>query len=136
MKRILSIIVILLLSLSFAKDSYKPTIAIDLDGVLNNYTKFDENLIPEIKEGAKDFIIELSKEYNLILFTNRNIKQAVKWLIKNNLESYFSDVTNIKPKATIYIDDRAINFNGDYNKTLNEIKDFKVYWKDKTKSSF
>ena len=136
MKRILSIIVILLLSLSFTKDSYKPTIAIDLDGILNNYIKYNENHIPEIKEGTKDFIIELSKEYNLILFTNRNIKQAVKWLIENNLESYFYDVTNIKPKATIYIDDRAINFNGDYNKAINEVKNFKVYWKNKTKSSF
>ena len=25
----------------FMKDSYKPTIMIDLDGVLNNYTKFE-----------------------------------------------------------------------------------------------
>jgi len=38
---------------------YKKTIMIDLDGVLNNYTKYDENVIPEIKDGAKDFLQQL-----------------------------------------------------------------------------
>ncbi len=30
---------------------------IDLDGVLNNYSKYEENYIPDIKEGAKEFYI-------------------------------------------------------------------------------
>ena len=33
------------------------------------------------------------------------------------MDSYFKEVTNIKPIAIIYLDDRAINFNGNYNKT-------------------
>jgi len=49
----------------------KKTIAIDLDGVLDNYTKYTDD-IPPIKEGAEEFIIKLSKDYDLILFTTRS----------------------------------------------------------------
>ena len=110
---------------------YKKTIAIDLDGVLNEYNgKYDEHKIPNIKAGAKDFIIELSKDYKLILFTTRNSKQAEEWLKENNVNQYFSEITNNKPLASIYIDDRALKFEDDYNKTLNDIKNYKVYWKN------
>ena len=53
---------------------YKKKILIDLDGVLNNYTKFDENIIPEIKKGAEEFLNKLFNlgEYDLVLFTTRN----------------------------------------------------------------
>ena len=114
------------------KKIYKPTISIDLDGVLDNYTKYEDNHIPEIRQGAKEFIQKLHKSgYNLILFTNRKPLSASKWLIENNLDMYFSDVTNIKPMAVIYVDDRALKFEGDYNKTFNQIKEFNVYWKNK-----
>ena len=110
--------------------AYKPVIAVDLDGVLNNYTKYEENNIPEIKTGAEEFIKELHKKgYKLVLFTNRKPFNASKWLIENKLDKYFSDVTNVKPIASIYIDDRALKFNGDYNQTLTEIENFNVYWK-------
>ena len=108
---------------------HKKTIAIDLDGVLNNYTKYTDD-IPDIKDGAKEFIETLSKDYELILFTNRSPKLATEWLIKNNLNNYFKDVTSVKPIAFMYIDDRAIKFNGNYDKTLKEIKNFKAYWKE------
>lgn len=114
---------------NFKNQEYKKTIAIDLDGVLNTYNgKYDKSNIPDIKEGAKEFIKNLSEYYELVLFTNRNPMLATKWLIKNNLDVYFKEVTNIKPIAVIYIDDRAINFNGDYNKVLYDIKNFKTYY--------
>lgn len=106
-------------------------ILIDLDGVLNEYgkEKFNENKIPEIKEGAKDFIKELSQIGELYLFTTRNLMLSTKWLIENKLDFYFKDVTNVKLPSYLYIDDRCICFNGNYNKTLEEIRNFKVYWK-------
>lgn len=107
-------------------------ILIDLDGVLNEYgkDKFDENFIPNIKIGAIEFVKELSKESELYLFTTRNQMLAAKWLINNKLDKYFKDVTNIKIPSYLYIDDRTICFKGDYTKTLNEVKNFKVYWKE------
>ena len=65
-----------------------------------------------------------------MLFTTRNTLQAVKWLQTNDIDKYFSNVTNVKGPAVIYIDDRALKFEGDYNKTLTQISDFKVYWKN------
>ena len=110
---------------------YKKTIAIDLDGVLNEYNgKYDEYKIPNIKNGAKEFITELSKDYQLILFTTRDNKMAKDWLIKNNIDKYFDNITSTKPLASIYLDDRALKFEGDYDKTLNNIKNYKVYWKN------
>ena len=102
---------------------------IDLDGVLNQYTKYDEDHIPEMKEGAKEFLEKLSKDHELYLFTTRNLLLCAKWLIKNNLNSYFKDITNIKLPSYLYIDDRAICFKGDYSETLKEIENFKVHWK-------
>ena len=110
---------------------FKKKILIDLDGVLNEYGKepYDENFIPEIKEGAKEFIKELSKIADLYLFTSRNLKLSAKWLFENKIDNYFTDITNIKLPSYLYIDDRCICFKGKYNKTLMDIKEFKVYWK-------
>ena len=109
---------------------YQKRILIDLDGVLNDYgyEKYDENVIPNIKEGADEFLKCLSEIGELYLFTSRNLLLAAKWLIKNNLDKYFKDVTNIKHPSFLLIDDRAICFNGDFNRTLEKIKNFKVYW--------
>jgi len=110
---------------------HKYKILIDLDGVLNEYgkEKFDEGCIPPIKKNAESFLKELYKIADLYLFTTRNQMLAVKWLIKNNIDTYFADVTNIKIPSFLYIDDRCICYKGDYNQTLSEIKKFKVYWK-------
>ena len=110
---------------------YKKRILIDLDGVLNNYgkEKFDENYIPEVKEGAEDFLKELSSSAELYLFTTRKHDLAKEWLIKNKLDKYFVDVTDIKLPAFVYIDDRTVCFTGNYAKTLEDVKNFKVYWK-------
>ena len=109
---------------------YKKKFLIDLDGVLNQYEKFDENSIPPIKKGAKEFLEQLSNdETELYLFTTRNLLLASKWLIENDLDKYFKDVTNIKIPAYLYIDDRCICFDGKYEETLDKIKNFKVYWK-------
>ena len=110
---------------------YKKTLLIDLDGVLNQYDgNFDKNFIPPIKNGAKDFIKNLvEKEFELKLFTTRNRLLAAKWLIDNDLDKYFSDVTNVKDSGFLYIDDRCVCFNCDFDKTFDEIQNFKVYWK-------
>ena len=55
----------------------KKTIMIDLDGVLDNYSTYTDE-IPEIRKGAKDFVKKLSKNYELILFTTREPMKAFK----------------------------------------------------------
>lgn len=113
-------------------DNYRKKILIDLDGVLNEYGKqpYDENHIPEIKFGAKEFIQNLSEIGELYLFTTRNLILSAKWLFENELDKYFKDVTNVKLPSYLYIDDRCICFRGKYEQTLNEVKNFEVYWKN------
>ncbi|MBQ2644314.1 hypothetical protein IJG14_01910 [bacterium] len=109
---------------------YKKTILIDLDGVINTYTgNFNKNYIPNIKEGANDFLEKLSNKYELILFTTRNSELAQKWLVENKIDHYLEEITNIKKPAFIYVDDKALKFNGNYNQALDEIEKFEVYWK-------
>jgi len=110
---------------------FKKTILLDLDGVLNTYTgDYDKNFIPPIKDGAKDFLLELSKNYKIVIFTSRNLLLASKWIVDNNIDKYISNVTNHKEASYLIIDDRCINFTGDYNKLKNHIDNFKVWYKE------
>ena len=109
---------------------FKKTILIDLDGVLNEYTgEFDKNYIPTIKKGAKNFIEKLSKNFEIKLFTTRNKILASKWLLENSLENYICDITDKKDLCWLFIDDRCINFNGNYDNLYTQIENFKPWYK-------
>lgn len=109
---------------------FKKLLLIDLDGVLNTYDgKFDEKYIPEIKEGASKFLRTLCENYSIKIFTTRNRLLASKWLIANNLDKYIDDITNIKEPAWLHIDDRCVKFDGDFDKTFNQIQNFEVWFK-------
>ena len=110
--------------------TFKKTILIDLDGVLNTYTgNFDPNFIPPIKDGAVEFLENLSKNYEIKLFTTRNKLLATKWLIENKIDSYFQDITNTKDVCYLYVDDRCVTFDGNYNSLNDKIENFKVWHK-------
>ena len=106
-------------------------ISVDLDGVLNNYDGvYNHQKIPTLRDGALEFIKKLSDEYNVELFTVRDKELVESWLKENNLNDYISKVTNKKnPKTTVFLDDRAVNFNGDFKAAYRCIKEFKPHWK-------
>lgn len=108
----------------------KKTILLDLDGVLNTYNgQYDKNYIPPIKDGAYNLIQELSKDYKIVIFTTRNSLIASKWILENGLDEYVENVTNVKEPAYLIIDDRCINFDGNYDKLIDKIKNFEVWYK-------
>ena len=108
----------------------KKTILIDLDGVLNNYKgNFDINEIPSIKSGAREFLIELSKDFDIKLFTTRNKILASKWIVKEKLDNIITDITDRKELCFLFVDDRCINFSGDYGNLIKEIKNFKPWYR-------
>lgn len=110
---------------------HKKTILIDLDGVLNTYNgEFKPDFIPDLKAGAFEFIQKLAVDYEVKIFTTRNKILAAKWAIKNGLEPFITDITNIKELCWLFVDDRCINFDGDYEKLFFKIRDFKPWYKN------
>lgn len=108
---------------------HRKTILVDLDGVLNTYTSdYNAAYIPPAREDTKDFLAKLSEQYTIKLFTSRNKLLTSIWTVENDLSDYISDITNIKEPAWLYIDDRCITFNGNYNELLHDIENFKVWY--------
>ncbi|MBE7704621.1 MAG: hypothetical protein E7Z90_02265 [Cyanobacteria bacterium SIG29] len=109
---------------------FKKTILIDLDGVLNEYTgNYIEGFIPSIKIGAKEFLEDISKDYKIKIFTTREFNLVQNWIKENNLDEIISGVTNKKDLCWLYIDDRCICFNGNYNDLKNKINNFQPWYK-------
>lgn len=98
------------------------TIAIDFDGVIHKYSKGwqDGSIYDEPVDGVKEALLELSKEYELVVFTARSdLKSVVNWIAEHLQLGII--VTNQKPPALAYIDDRGIRFTN-WSKTLEELK--------------
>ena len=110
------------------------TIAIDFDGVIHSYlSKFvSEEVIPdEPVESIADLLNKLKDKYKIVVFSTRASTKRGKNAIINYMNEkglYFDEVTNIKPAAFLYVDDRAIQFNGDCDKLYNDIVSFKRPW--------
>ena len=108
----------------------KKKILLDLDGVLNTYTgNYNADYIPPIKAGAVEFLQRLSHNFEIKIFTVRDIELAEKWVKENNIQLYISGVTNTKEPAWLIADDRCVCFNGCYDKLLADIANFKVWHK-------
>ncbi|MCQ2753601.1 MAG: hypothetical protein MJ231_00970 [bacterium] len=71
----------------------------------------------------------MANEFEIKLFTTRNKILAAKWLVDNKIDKYFEDITNTKDLAWLYVDDRCLNFDGDFEKLTYQIKTFKPYYK-------
>ncbi len=71
--------------------TYKPTILIDLDGVLNKYNgNYDKNFIPEINEKAKCFLEGILISYLMKLMILRfgtNKELILKYVIASTSEA-------------------------------------------------
>lgn len=108
------------------------TVAIDFDGVVHlNHNFVNSSIIPDAPvPGAFNAIEQLRRQYRVVIFSCRADSPAAidaisDWLEVNGIE--VDEVTNVKPHATVYIDDRAINFAGDWQDTLEQIEGFKPW---------
>jgi hypothetical protein len=107
------------------------TIAVDFDGVIHSYTSpwVSAEVIPDPPvEGAIEWLTEIAKKFEVVIFTTRGQtlagRQAVgQWLRNQGCEwprGMGPRVTAEKPPALVYIDDRAWRFEGTFP-TAHEI---------------
>lgn len=110
----------------------KKIICIDLDGVLNNYNgAYSEKEIAPIKDGAFEFIKKLASDFSIEIFTVRGCELVWQWVMDNNLKSYIHNVTNKKnPLASVFLDDSAVTFTGDFDCAYESIVNFMPHWKE------
>lgn len=120
----------------------KKTICIDLDGTIAHFDEWEgEDKFGELLDGVVDAFRKLKENgWIIIIYTTRSNKKIVKSYLKRNALPF--DYINENPDqpnnaiggkiyADIYLDDRAIQFNGNWGKTLNEILKFEPWMKRK-----
>ena len=117
-----------------AKKESNSTIAIDFDGVIHKNSKgfHDGTIYDDLLPSTKEALEFLSKKYKLIIYTCKatperplvNGKTGVEliweYLEKHDLAKFIDSITNKKPWALFYIDDKAIRFDS-WKQILNEI---------------
>lgn len=107
----------------------KLTVVSDFDGVLNRYRGWKgEKVLYTPEKGVKEFLEKLHEKYKVVIVSTRNGNDVASWLYEYDLLDYVDEITNKKVKAIAYIDDRAILFDGDYDKVLNTLDSFKSHW--------
>lgn len=110
----------------------KYTIAVDFDGVIHSYTSpwvsSDVVLDPPVT-GAIEWLNSMSNKYKIVIFTTRAKEHKGIWAVKkyltlNGFHLHHDDyeVTAVKPAALIYLDDRAVRFDGKNFPTEDQIQ--------------
>lgn len=111
-------------------------VSIDFDGVISNYNGWKgENHLGKPINGAKEFIIRLIKEgFKPVIWTTRNKNKIEEWLKNNKFPNI--EVTNTKYPSVVYIDDRCVQFKGNFKELIKDLKKYDVYWRNKPKKIF
>lgn len=86
------------------------TISVDFDGVIHKYSKgrFDGTIYDEPVEGAFEALERMKKTFKVVIFTTRDAESIRAWFKKYGKECDYEIF--LKPKAMLYIDDRALRF--------------------------
>ena len=115
---------------------YKPTVAIDFDGVINPMTcgyLIADRVPPDPPTvGIKELIDELrNNNYQVVIMTCRCSFPGGEKSVQEYLDMYNIEVdliTDQKVPAIVYLDDRGIQFDGNTSGLLCRIKNFKPWY--------
>lgn len=121
------------------------TICVDLDGTIAHYTDWQgEDTFGSLVPGSREALESLkAKGWLVIVHTTRASKSKVEEYLKSHGVPF--DYINENPfqpenarggkiYANVYVDDRAIEFSGDWKKTLLQIESF-VPWEQREPSN-
>lgn len=115
--------------------AFKKTVVFDFDGVIHSYTsgwKGAENIPDPPVPGIEKALAKLHEEYEIAIVSSRCSTQAGvdainRWLYRNGLAQYVDKVCKEKPPAIVYIDDRAICFDGNAASLVEKVRSFKSW---------
>jgi selenocysteine lyase/cysteine desulfurase len=105
-------------------------VCVDLNGVLDCYTGWQgEKHWDAPAPGAREFLRGLHEHgWRIIIFTTRHYLDVQRWLSRHGLFEYVSEITDTKPAATVFVDDRAVCHRGDFAATLEQVLGFTAHW--------
>lgn len=115
----------------------KPTIILDFDGVIHSYLSGWQGTSdipdPPVQDVDK-YIQKLREDFEVVVFSSRCSSEEGVEAIRNYLEEHNIEVDQVvenKVPALLSVDDRAINFDGEWNdELLEKIRNFES-WVDK-----
>jgi hypothetical protein len=107
------------------------TICLDFDGVVHSYRSgwCGSEIIPDPPiHGTREAIARLRQRYRVVIHSSRCSTEAGRravehWLARH--EIVVDEVCIHKPPALVYVDDRAVQFRGDWDQALIAINDFR-----------
>ncbi len=107
------------------------TICLDFDGVIHSYRSgwCGAEVIPDPPiHGTREAIVRLRKSFRVVIHSARccsdeGLASIQAWLKKHDIE--VDEVCRFKPPATVYVDDRAVPFRGDWEQAIAEIHQFR-----------
>jgi hypothetical protein len=107
-----------------------PIVCVDFNGVLDSYSGWrgPAHFDPP-RPGARGFLEQLvARGYAIVIHTTRYPDDVWRWLHEFELAALVQEVTDRKPAAHVFVDDRAVCFRGDFDATLAEIDRFVAHW--------
>ena len=110
-------------------------VCIDLDGTIAHYEEWQgEDFFGEPVEGVQSALGQLRKEgWTVIIYTTRGNQTLIEgYLEKNSIPFDYinhnpdqpANAAEGKPYADVYVDDRGVQFNGNWSATLNAVRHF------------
>lgn len=114
----------------------RQTVVFDFDGVIHSYKRGwlgAEVILDEPVDGIKEAISDIRKAgYEVAVVSTRCASKDGIIAVKEWLKKYGIIVDGVyaeKPPAIVYIDDRAICFDGNSKDLLEKITNFKPWYK-------
>jgi phosphoglycolate phosphatase-like HAD superfamily hydrolase len=119
-----------------ATEAYR-TVCVDYNGVLDMYEGWKGvNHFYRMRPGADQFLKNLKKAgYRVVIYTAAPYMHVMKFLKTTGLYKHVDFVTGLKIPAIIYIDDRAICFDGSFDTCIQKVNSFSPHWKPSEDSS-
>lgn len=106
----------------------RDVVCIDYNGVMDTYHG-EWGVETPLRDGLEEFMRNLIKAgYRIIVFSSNRLADVEKQLSKAGLLMLVSEITNIKRPAVVYLDDRAVTFNGNFDDAYKAILEFKAHW--------